>query len=193
MPYTNSIPFATQRFKDSEPLIRDNFVEIQNALIVNHGDFGTPEEGKHEKVTMPVQAASPPGGAFVAGETGFYNFLNPSSAVNEIYINKSNGNQVPLTASLQAAIGWMFLPSGLVVKWKNQSVPNIGDNPVNFLDAPARFSSIIHVQLTINGVVGPPGFIYVNGSDLAPAQQTITVNCSVTGMSVNTLVIGVPV
>ena len=77
MAYTSNVPLSTDRFKDSQPVLLNNFMEIASLVAVNHEAFNLPDQGKHKFVTMPVQAAAPPVGAFVAGETGFYNFLNP--------------------------------------------------------------------------------------------------------------------
>ena len=45
-------PLAAQRLKDSQPQIRQNFIEINNLISVDHYTFGNPNAGYHMKVTL---------------------------------------------------------------------------------------------------------------------------------------------
>ena len=119
MPYTNNIPFAAQRFKDSEPLIRDNFVEIQNALVVNHGDFGIPNVGKHLFLQMPVQGAGP---VTNATEMGLYTKTGITTNPEMFIRRESNGAEIEFTGALAANTGWTRLPSGILLKWGRLAV-----------------------------------------------------------------------
>jgi len=100
--YNSAIPQATDKIKDSQSQILDNFAGIKTLVDVNHVTFDDPDQGKHKFLTLPVQAASPPVGAFAAGETGFYSFLFPTTAKNEIYTNvthQATVRQIPAGAS----------------------------------------------------------------------------------------------
>lgn len=64
MAYNNAIPAASDRLKDSQPQILDNFASIQAFLGVNHDitTFANPaagNEGKHKYVTLVQQGSNP--------------------------------------------------------------------------------------------------------------------------------------
>lgn len=125
--YDPNSPAANQLLSVSQPIIQNNFTQIQNSFDVNHIDFdaGT-NNGKHKYVEMPAQTSSPPI-VFPAGELALYSFLNPTTAVNELYVNKTNQAtvvQVPMTASTLSSnsvpaantVVWTYLPSGLLIQ-----------------------------------------------------------------------------
>lgn len=157
MSYQNDIPQATDRLKDSQSDILDNFAEIETFVTVNHVDFGSADQGKHKWVTFPVQGSAP---AFSTGEEGLYNlpYNNTASTVNELFIHKqlSTGTaDIPFTASILSqnatptslAAGWSYLPSGLLIKWGSAS--GTGTTTVN-VDGGSfpSFNTIFNVLLT---------------------------------------------
>jgi len=123
MAYQQNIPQSTDLLSKSQGDILGNFQAIMTLVDVNHVDFASSDQGKHFVVTMPVQSASPPSGyTFINNETGMYCFLNPTTSANEVYLHTNMSGsaiiaEVPLTASNQAAKGWCYLPSGLILKW----------------------------------------------------------------------------
>lgn len=129
MAYTANTPQANDRISDTQDPILNNFINLPTLIEANHVGFdGSADEGKHKFVTLPVQAASPPVGAFSAGETGFYSFLNAITTKNEIYANvthQATVRQVPASASFLSinsapgnnSEGWSYLPSGVLMRW----------------------------------------------------------------------------
>jgi hypothetical protein len=128
MPYDPNSPAANQLLSVSQPIIQGNFAIIDTSFQVNHVAFnGGTDNGKHKYVELPVQLASPPI-VFPAGEIAAYSFLNAITAVNELYVNKTNQAtvvQIPATASILSTssnpglnvTGWTYLPSGILLKW----------------------------------------------------------------------------
>jgi len=113
----NNVPLSGQSLNVTRVPINQNFSTINAAFLVDHVEYNTTGQGKHNKVTFPVQTSQP---AFAAGEDGLYNY--PLAGVNELYINKqafAGVQQIPMTASLlssQSPVlgngGWTYLPSG---------------------------------------------------------------------------------
>jgi hypothetical protein len=128
MPYNANIPQPTDQLSQSQPQLLANFQALQTLIDVNHVDFASADQGKHKKVTFPVQNPAP---AFIAGEVGLYNFLSPLTTNNELYLTNSAGTSFPMTAKLGAGNGWSYLPSGLLIKWGINQAAN-GSTVVNF-------------------------------------------------------------
>ena len=138
MAYNPNIPLATDQLSQSQSDIEGNFQAIQTLIDVNHVDFSDGADmGKHWVINLPVQTGLP-GSQFAAGEVGLYNQLptaQPTTGVNELWINKQNSGgvvQIPLTASILStngspasfSNGWTYLPSGILLKWGNQNMPS---------------------------------------------------------------------
>ena len=128
MAYDPTIPKATDLLSQSQSDILANFDAINMWVDVDHAGFGSPVEGKHNKVSFPVQPPFPaPPPAFLAGEIGLYSLLNSLTTKNELYVANSSTPTVrtPMTASLLSLTpnpgsnvdGWTYLPSGLLIKW----------------------------------------------------------------------------
>lgn len=117
MAYTTNVPLANQRISATQQPIQDNFIAIKTLIDVNHGTFGSATEGKHEKVTFPVQSPQP---VFAGGDIGIYSFLNPSTAANELYVRRTSDpvTGIPFTAASKNTAGYTFLPSGILIQWR---------------------------------------------------------------------------
>lgn len=119
MAYKNNIPQPTDRLKDSQGDLLNNFQSIKTSFDENHVTFDDPDTGKHKFITFPQQSAAP---TFGASENGFYNRLSTVAANNEIYVQKSS-SYYPMTAKggeltgSNPAQGWAFLASGMIMKW----------------------------------------------------------------------------
>lgn len=117
MVYTPKIPQASDRFKDSQPLIKGNFIDIDSGFNLNHVNFnnGT-DTGKHKFLQMPEQGAAPttaPG-----PEMGLYVKNSTLTSNPEMFIRRNNdGIEIGMTEYLGAGTGWSRLPSGLLLKW----------------------------------------------------------------------------
>lgn len=77
---------------------------------------------------LPVQANQPPTlPVSSATDSALYCFVNPTTTVNELYIQKQvygGQAQIAMTAASMSTItnsgcvnGWSYLPSGLLIKW----------------------------------------------------------------------------
>ncbi len=125
MPYQQNIPASTDQLSVSQGDIQGNFQNVKSLIDANHVTFNALGAGKHFKVSLPAQSPAP---TFDAGEVGLYSFLNPTTAKNELYINKTNQatvKQIPATASVlsitaapgSGTAGWTYLPSGILLRW----------------------------------------------------------------------------
>jgi len=193
MPYQNNIPQPGDLLSQSQADILNNFAALQTLIDVNHVDFVSIDQGKHKFVTMPVQAAAPPVGAFLATEVGFYNFVNPDTTAEEVYVHTSQSGaaviaEVPLTASNQAITGWCYLPSGLILKWGDDvTVAGIKAVILNGVGLGPNFTNVFNVQLTQTGVTASSFLTYT--TPVIPTT-TMTVRSSIAAASFNFFVIG---
>jgi hypothetical protein len=174
MPYDPNSPMAAQLLSVSQPIIQGNFAIIQNSFDVNHIDFGAgADNGKHKYAEFPVAMTNPiPPVVFAAGEIALYGATNAVTAVNELYVNKTNQAtvvQIPATASIlstnsnpgQNVTGWTYLPSGILLKWGQGSAngntafvfPVAANIPV--------FTNVMSMQLctAYNNVADMDGFV----------------------------------
>lgn len=165
MPYDPNSPMAAQLLSVSQPIIQGNFAIIQNSFDVNHIDFGAgTDNGKHKFAEFPVALTNPiPPIVFPAGEIALYGATNAVTAVNELYVNKTNQAtvvQVPMTASILSLSsvpapgngGWTYLPSGLVLVIGNAVVTT----PVGFNGMVTVTIAIPIVLTSILSVVACP-------------------------------------
>jgi hypothetical protein len=124
MAYNPNIPQPTDILSQSQGDLLANFQGIDVWVNVDHAGFGSPVEGKHNKVSFPVQSPAP---AFLAAEIGLYNFLSPITGVNQLFIVNSAGATTEVNASVLSTnanpgnnvAGWARLPSGVLLKWGN--------------------------------------------------------------------------
>lgn len=123
MAYQNNIPRASDALSQSQIDIQNNFGAIQTLVNVDHVDFASSDQGKHKKVTFPVQSAAP---AFSIGEIGVYNLLYAPLAQNHLFIQPASGAAFPMTASGipgGSNSGWTYLPSGALMVWGIGFIP----------------------------------------------------------------------
>lgn len=113
MAYNNAIPNATDRLKDSQSQLKDNFAAIFSILGVNHADFNTANQGKHNFVSMPEQGAAP---TTLANEMALY--TKDVSGVSQMFIRREgNGTEINFTSATLSPNGTTILPSGLILHW----------------------------------------------------------------------------
>lgn len=156
--YNATIPQATDIPAQSQPQLLANFDAINLIVDINHYTFNAgANAGKHKFLQLPVQVAAP---AIAATELGLYTLLNADTTLNEMYIRRSSGSQIPFTAfSIDApasifATGYTWLPSGMLLKFgtvTTTAVP-VGGFPFTFeIDvsaAPAFVNRPLAVTLT---------------------------------------------
>jgi hypothetical protein len=120
----NNVPLASQSLGVTQPLIQGNFQTIDAAFLVDHVPYTLSGQGKHNRVSFPVQGSTP---TFDAGEEGLYNAAYVISGKNELFVHKQDlvgTRDVPMTASILSttSVGpaitnnvWGYLPSGLAL------------------------------------------------------------------------------
>lgn len=143
-------PNPTDKLKDSQNDILQNFTAIKAAFDINHVTFDLADQGKHAYISFPEQVAAP---ATAVNERAVYCKQSLRTGLAELFTRKENsGNEAEFTAALiSSAAGWTILPSGLIVKWgfatANGSYtlvfPDDGDVAI------PRFATILSVQLTV--------------------------------------------
>lgn len=161
----NNVPQAPQTLADTQAAIQQNFNVINTAFTVDHQSYNLADQGKHNKVSFPVQGAPP---AFAVGEVGLYNF--PLAGVNELYVRKSDGTLVPCTNRGPGRPGWSYLPSGMLMAWGQSSTGGTGFVTVAYA-AIAGFPGFTGV-----GVVSVSLTPYVASGVFAQAAGFITLN-----------------
>ena len=84
MPYTPGIPTAVQFISASQPLIQQNFTEIQNAFSVDHFPLGSAAaiDGKHQWIHLPNSNPTP---ACAANEVVLYSGIGQFSGLNQLF------------------------------------------------------------------------------------------------------------
>lgn len=136
MAYNNNIPQAAETLKQSQPELLANFAAIGTWLSVDHNPFNTVDAGKHQQVTFVQQMNTPD---IENNRICLYSKTPTSGAltgVNELFKVNSFGSdntaekEFPMTASEQLAIGYSYLPSGLLLKWG--TVTKTGNATINF-------------------------------------------------------------
>lgn len=157
MAYTNNVPQSNQRIKDTQSPIQQNFVEIQNLITVNHGDFGAADAGKHKFIQFPQQASA---SSTAAQEMAMYAKNSTLTSQTELYIRRpSNGTEIEFTGALANTNGWTRLPSGILLKWGSQSYTlpqTAGSKTITFptgATIPAFSVAPYQVLLTMSGSI----------------------------------------
>lgn len=173
MAYTNNIPTAPQRFKDSQPLIQANFLDIDTALAVNHVGFNLPDVGKHKFLQMPVQGAAP---VTAATEMGLYTKTGVTTNPEMFIRRESNGTEIEFTARGNTGTNYYsMLPSGLLIKFGSHA-PVFGASPIAgtiTYDTTIPFSAVFSVVMA--PVNQPSALITVSPNFFTAITQTFTI------------------
>ncbi len=153
MPYQNNVPQPTDAFSDSQADLLANFSGIKTLIDVDHVTFDAADEGKHNQVTFPEQAAGP---ATAVNEGALYTKVSGVSVATELFFRReNNGTEIEFTISENAAIGWTRLPSGLLVRWGTGTAN--GSAAINFAGGTfPGFTNVYSVSLTTEENVGAP-------------------------------------
>lgn len=147
-----NVPLAGQTLAATQNPIRGNFATINAAFNFDHVEFNIAGQGKHKKVTFPVQPANP---AFVLGEIGLFNKLDPVTGINELNIINSLGNDYPFSSSILSTnpvigtntSGWTYLASGVVMKWGAATIN--GSTAVNLNAVGPAFGAAFNAQVSV--------------------------------------------
>lgn len=120
MAYKEDIPQSTDVISNSQADLLGNFQIIKQLIDKNHATFGSPQQGKHNVVMMPVQTPVP---VLDAGDAALYTLSSPLGigVSPELFLRRPSGPgaDVPLTPRFANANGWSYLPSGILLKWGN--------------------------------------------------------------------------
>lgn len=133
MAYQNNIPQPTNRLKDSQQDLLDNFIAIKQLIDVNHSTFGSATEGKHPFIEFPT--ATPTLNTLTTPEVALYSKVGAVSGVPELYFQRNNlaaDMGYSITEATLNSNGWTRLPSGLLIKWGTGTVPRNPSNPCPF-------------------------------------------------------------
>lgn len=117
----NNVPLSGQTLGQTRSPINNNFNIIAAAFVVDHVDYQLPTQGKHNKVTMPVQVAIP---ATTAIDMALYTKQSVLTTQPEAFFRRqNNGVEIEFTSGLHnpisftSIVGWTRLPSGILLKW----------------------------------------------------------------------------
>ena len=87
MALNTNMPQASQSLAVTQPLILSNFGAINTAFAVDHINFNDPGQGKHNKITFPVQVLPI---VINVGDLALYSLLNTTTAKHELNVYKAN-------------------------------------------------------------------------------------------------------
>ena len=122
--YTPNIPAASDRPSQSQAQILSNFQTLNSTYGVDHYDFttATTNQGKHQKVTLPAQAADP---TTIANELALY-AKNVGGDLGLYVREASNGQISQLFSSISSTIAapnFVVLLNGLKLVGTTATVP----------------------------------------------------------------------
>lgn len=146
MAYNANIPQPSDTPSLSQSQLLGNFQAIQTLIDVNHEDFASGNQGKHKFIEFPIQSPVP---VTSGGEVGLYCQTSTYTSNPElVFSHQSGAGIVEFTSSLQAANGWSYLPSGILLKWGNSTAN--GSATINFPVAATIpvFNNVFAVLLT---------------------------------------------
>lgn len=123
--YDPTIPTKSASPSTSHNGMKDNYQAALDALKVNHGAFGDPFEGNHEKIYLTMQTDHQIASAesiVIYGKT----YTHDSTTTNELWLRRSDlANPIPftgygtthnITGSTTSDISWFYLPTGELIK-----------------------------------------------------------------------------
>jgi len=176
MAYKNDSPKATDKINVSQLDIKNNFAEIKTLVDVNHETFGDAEQGKHVKVDLTDQTASPPTSA--AGEVTLY------SNAGELCLSKDGGAEIDITTATLAATGRCKLPCGLEMKWGTGSITS-GASTATITFAAAFTNNCYSIQITPTSFTGDARDYVISAKSLTKTGCTPTRSTGYTGTTAN--------
>lgn len=144
--YYNLIPQASDRLRDSQSQILQNFTSLQSFLEINHTAFSDGNSGKHKFLQMPEEAAAP---TTLPNEMGLYTKEGSVSGVSELFVRRENdGTEINITNDvLKNANGYTRLPNGLIVKWGKETVTKNSLSSELTFDTTVAFASAPYMVL----------------------------------------------
>lgn len=121
MAYNPNIPQPSDQLNVSQGDLLNNFMALNTVLNVNMLGPNNPNQGKFN-VTEYVSPTTFAG--TVGGEVALFANASAYTGNPALFFQKqTNGASYEFTESIQAIAGWSFLPSGILLKWGNVSIP----------------------------------------------------------------------
>jgi len=146
MAYVADIPQPTDLKSVSQNDILNNFQAIKAAFDINHVTFDLADQGKHNYISLPEQAAGP---ATAANELAVYSKESTLTSVAELFVRKeSSGDEIEFTSATSATPGWTRLPSGILLKWGASTKTGAQTVTLPVAATVPVFTTIFSVQLT---------------------------------------------
>lgn len=145
-------PNSGQNLNQTLNPIQGNFGTINAAWNINHVEYGTSGQGKHNLVTFPVQTTDPATGS---NEMALY--TKAIAGTPELFLKQQNLlsgvaginiSQFITTPSIDTST---FLPSGLQIKFGTATTPSGGSYTVTFT---TPFNTVLAAFATIADTAG---------------------------------------
>ena len=202
MPYNNAIPQPTHKRSRSQPQILANFKAIQSAFEANHGVFDSDDEGKHNFLTLPIQAANP---VILATEGALFSKVSAHTALPELFFKRGLAAPIEITSrgnTIHAGgetKGWSYLNSGLLMKfWGGHHVVGpVATYAMPFAGTGPAFTNIFSTIVTLQTGFAENKTIYVKSHTLVGEVITLHTterynsNNAIGDFYINILVIGI--
>jgi hypothetical protein len=192
----NNVPLAGQTLGQTRDQINDNFSTIATAFVQDHVDYNVSGQGKHNKITFPLQSSVP---TFLMNEIGLFDqnaaftpvnpgLGAPTVSIPDIWMARGTANPFPITgfnytSNVTGSTFWTFLPSGLKIIGGQNST------------GAGQTASIVYGNTGSGGANNFPGFsnpfvgtvnvTRVNNSSTTTSFMVVT-TYSYTGFSVRT-------
>lgn len=145
----NNVPLSGQTLNDTRDPIRNNFSTINTAFLQDHVEYNLAGQGKHNRVTMPIQVGDQP---TTATEMALY--TKNVAGIPQLFLRRNtNGAVIDLSSmaynftSSTIINGYGRLPGGILMKWGVFLAANGTNNLTYDVSAPA-FTQVPVVILT---------------------------------------------
>ncbi len=180
--YNNNIPQPGDFPSQSQSQILQNFQQLDTAWAVNHVDFNTADQGKHAKVTFPIQSPAP---AFLVGEIGLFNQNAYPTSVPDLWLTRGTGSAFPMTGysiDVSGQSGWTYYPSGVLYAWGQVQV--VAATPITITYISADTSGGAGVNFPGFTIMGNPQITFV-GTSLSTTRISGYTNLEFTVVSLS--------
>lgn len=153
--YTPNTPQGNEVQKNSQSLMLANFQAIQTLIAVNHGNFDTAVQGKHQFIQFPKQTVDPTTNSL---EIALFCKQGTTSGVPELAFKRETpplsppGSVITFTeGSASGTTAYTRLPSGILIKYGLETIPasTAGTNPYTITINPVDpvFQTIYNIQI----------------------------------------------
>lgn len=120
MAYNQNIPSSVDTLQVDQPSMLANFQAIQALIGVNHINFNTANQGKHNVVQFPAPTTF---SGTSSNEVALYSVVSTLSGNPElVFQHQSNATAYEFTSCGANTTGWARLPSGILLKWGTMTV-----------------------------------------------------------------------